>query len=312
MKRAFAIALLISITGTALWMANQHLATQVDAVPLSTWAIAALGMLLSYSLRARRLVDEWPELALRWTAALKVVLLHNAAVVLLPLRAGEAGYPLLLRQRFKITLTDGTASLVWLRLQDALVLGLLLAISFLTGVPLWLRLLVSVLGLVVLTGAIRRLSQGAQGCKGGISSGRYPRLDSIIATISDALFRAGQRAMIRSWILSACNWLVKAAALGWLLASLINVSLTEAISAALLGEVGGSLPLHVPAGFGAYEAGIWLGLSAASSVPSMAEALIAAFVVHIFGLVVGLLCATIALGADLSRPTQTHSTAETK
>ena len=55
-------------------------------VPISVWCAAAVGVLLSHLLRALRLRAEWrPRVGAELGACLRLALLHNAAVLLLPM-----------------------------------------------------------------------------------------------------------------------------------------------------------------------------------------------------------------------------------
>jgi hypothetical protein len=101
-------------------------------VPLWAWPLAVAGLWGSYGLRAERLRREWgtwgrthrPEARMpSLSDSVDLFLTHNAALLLLPMRAGEAGYPWLLHRRFGIPVAESVRSLVWLRLQDALVLA---------------------------------------------------------------------------------------------------------------------------------------------------------------------------------------------
>ena len=65
------------------------------------WAVSLAGLFASYALRAERLKREWgswftaqrqPERAPGFVPCLALFLTHNAAIVVLPMRAGEAGY----------------------------------------------------------------------------------------------------------------------------------------------------------------------------------------------------------------------------
>jgi hypothetical protein len=83
-------------------------------------------------------------------------------------------------------------------------------------------------------------------------------------------------------------------ALALLLAPLAGVSWLGAARGALFGEAAAALPVQAPAGFGTYEAAVWLGLQVgAGAGPEAATALGAALLAHLFVL------ATSAAGAAL-------------
>lgn len=304
MKRLLGSALLLLAAAAAVlaWTPGlQTLRDAVGTVPAPVWLAAVAGMLCSYGIRARRLADEWPALRLRTAQALPVVLLHNAAVVTVPLRGGEAAYPLLLHRRLGIASADAVASLVWLRLQDATVLLLLVFVAFAPLGPWPVRALLALLVVVL---AVRTVVRWARARGGDPQPEPEPtaRWRRAWATARQALRQGGLRAMHRGWLWATCNWLTKAAALGLLLGALLGLPLHDTLPAMLLGEAGGALPLHVPAGFGAYEAGIWLGLQQGHAWLQAAQVLGAGLVVHVFALLVGLLAAAVCLAVDMPQP----------
>ena len=283
------LAWLIWGAGTAGWsMAWQRWLESWHSVPAWGWALAALLWLLSFVLRARRMQEEW-----RWrrriglSMALRLVLVHNAAVLLLPMRSGELGYPLLTRQLFRATWSQSMRSLLWLRMQDAVVLGLLAWLIW-PGLPLWLRLLGLLAGLtLVLAPAawwrpLRPLLLSRR------PWGRWTRL-----WVQRQRSRGG-------WLLSAGNWLLKLSVVAGLLwqslAPWQALALPQALQGALGGELAALIPLQGPAGLGTYEAGVWLGSEAGADRAALVAT--AALGVHTFCLGVSLAAAAVwgALG----------------
>jgi hypothetical protein len=61
-------------------------------------------------------------------AMLRLLLQHNALVVLLPLRTGELAFPVLMRRFFQMPMQQSVPALLWLRLIDLHTLVLLLLI----------------------------------------------------------------------------------------------------------------------------------------------------------------------------------------
>jgi hypothetical protein len=223
---------------------------------------------------------------------LALFLTHNAAIVVLPLRAGEAGYPLLMQHRFGVPLTDSLKSLLWLRLQDAAVLGTLAA-WWLPPLPPaaragWAALLALAWCLALLYGA-RLLT---------VSAARWPAVERFRnAWLIHRNDRTG-------WVLCAANWLLKLAVFALLLQALAPLDFAAALRGALGGELASVLPLQGPAGLGTYEAGVWAaalagggvtGSAAQSSFVDASGAQVAAgaLVLHAFALAVALASAVI-------------------
>jgi len=102
-------------------------------------------MLASYVLRAWRVADHF---AIRghFGAVLSLNLQHNLWNNLLPMRAGELSFPLLMKQQFGTDPAYALAGLFWIRLIDAQVLAALAM-----GSLLWLaKIELLALGLVVI------------------------------------------------------------------------------------------------------------------------------------------------------------------
>lgn len=214
-------------------------------VPLWQWALACAGMLLSYGLRAARLHSEWqPRTGARYAQCLQLFLLHNAAAAWLPLRSGEAGYPLWLHQRWQVPPGESLRSLLWLRVQDALVLALLSA-------ALWAALAA---GWSAGLGTAGVLALGAWRVR-RVQCGRW---------------------RWRGWLCCLGNWVVKLAVVAGLLSALGALPAAAALRGAVGGEWAGVLPLQAPGGLGTYEAGVWI----ASGRGDTATVVGAALLVH--------------------------------
>ena len=259
-----------------------------QSVPVWTWPVAALLWFLSFVLRARRMQEEW-----RWRRhiglgmALRLVLVHNAAVLLLPMRSGELGYPWLTRQLFRASWSQSMRSLLWLRMQDAVVLGLL-AWMIWPGIPVWLR------GLGLLAGLVGVLAPPLwwRPLRPFLLSrkpwGHWTRL-----WVQRQRSRGG-------WWLSAGNWLLKLGVVGGLLWQTLApwqaLTLMQAVQGALGGELAALIPLQGPAGLGTYEAGVWIATGAVADRAALVAT--AALGVHAFCLMVSLVAALLwgALG----------------
>lgn len=247
------------------------------AVPVWTWTVCIAGLLASYALRALRLRTEWqPRVGATFGECLHLMLVHNAAVNLLPFRAGEAGYPWLLHRRWGVPVAQAAASLLKLRLQDAAVLGWL-AVLCLAPLGRLALIAVAVLGLAgfVAGGALRRGRRLAWGC-------------------------------------AIANWPVKLLAIGLLLSTLAGLPVTGGVRGAAGGEVASVLPLQGPAGLGTYEAAVWASV-ALFHRETMGRVAGAALVVHFFNLCVGLLAAAAVslTGGGAPRRARTDTSTDT-
>ena len=204
-------------------------------------------LVLSHLVRCVRLVDWFP--AVSAAPALKVVLLHNFWNNLLPMRAGEASFPLLLHRYCGLGFGHSVAALLYFRLLDLLcVAGLFTFVLALRGGLYWLALVVlpglasvipllaSVMGRLSRPGPERRL-------------GRW--FDSLLAALQVPAARIWR---CLGWAL--LHWGIKLTAFALVLVVFAGVDLFTGTIGAVGGELTSVLPIHGLAGAGSYEAGV--------------------------------------------------------
>jgi hypothetical protein len=201
-----------------------------------------------------------------------LVLRHNAAVLLLPLRLGEAGYLVGVTREWGVGAREAAWSLLRLRLQDGVVLGLL-ALMWLVPGGLWLA------GSVVLMLLLLR-RQALQNAKASNASHRF------WASVVHFLTSPG-------WLHAVLNWSLRVAVIaGWLLL-LAPSTPSLAIGAAVGAELGSLWPLQGPAGLGPFELGAWSAAQWLGGAPP--GWLAAALTAHLFCVAVALAAATVTL-----------------
>lgn len=238
----------------------------------TTLLLAAAGFGLSYLLRALRIFDEFRlQAAGRFGACLRITLIHNAMINVVPFRGGEAAFPVLLRQNFGVPLPRAIASLFWFRLQDAFVVMALAALVW-PGLPAILKAL-AVLGVLASAWWLPRWARANHGWsdKGGF----YAKL----AKVRDAFAESTRHARF-GWLWTIANWTIKLAAQAGLLAALLPAAVDVGAAGALGAELAAILPIQGVAGFGTYEAG-----AAAALLPhgiALQAGLQAALALHLF------------------------------
>lgn len=292
MKKFLRAALALALLAGVWWWLLQHadlaaMVGRIASLPAWAWAMAGLGLLVGHLMRALRLRAEWrhrgdPGLA----ACLRMVLVHNAAVLLIPLRGGEGAYLWMVTRQWGVGWAAAAASLLRWRLQDLLVLC---AAAILLLMP-W-----SVAGrLLALLALILLAANG------------LPPLWPWLARRSGLADQAGlagpgeqgaqRRVLLRDlWRGTGASlglWSLKIMANGGLIGALAGLPLEAALRAGLGGELGGVQPLQPPAGLGAYEAGVWL--AARLPVERAPELVAAALAVHAFSLCIALGAAALA------------------
>jgi len=259
------------------WLAAQAdlptLWRQLGRLPAWAWVAAAAGLLGGHGLRAVRLQRDWAHRRhVSWLQCLRVVLAHNALVLMLPLRTGEAAYVLAVRRQWGVPWGAAALALLRWRLQDATVLAVL-ALVLLPPWPLATRVLLAVAAAAVLYACVPPAWRWWRSRSGAAAAADGPAPWSGLGA-------------------SAGNWTLKVLANGGLLAGLAGLSLQTAWRAALGGELAGVQPLQPPAGLGTYEGGVWLAAGLPST--SAAGVVAAALAVHAFSLAVALLAAAVA------------------
>ena len=247
-------------------------------VPKTVLVICTLGWLSSFLFRAFRFKAEWKahgKISL-WDS-LSLTFLHNAAVILVPFRVGELGYPVLVQKLLNVSLQQCIRSLLWLRLQDGIVLISLafLLLPFLsTEIRVSSFFLVVVLCFMTKKWWLRLLRS------------RHFLIRQVRAFLH-------QRSSPWGWIWSAANWIVKLLAVSLMLSNLTGLDSLQTIRGALTGELSALLPLTGPAGLGTYEAGVWSGLGL--TWQEMKSLMGSVLLTHLFFLCISLLGAIVAL-----------------
>ena len=252
--------------------------SRLNEVPKVVLAICTLGWLSSFLFRAFRFKEEWRshgKISL-WDA-LSLTFLHNAAVILVPFRVGELGYPVLVQKLLNVSLQQCIRSLLWLRLQDGIVL-LSLAFLLLPFLSAELRilsfLLVVVLCLMTKKWWLRLLRS------------RHFLIRQVRAFLHQSSSPWG-------WVWSAANWIVKLLVVSLMLSNLTGLESLQTVRGALTGELSALLPLTGPAGLGTYEAGVWTGLCL--TWQEMKGLMGSVLLTHLFFLCISLLGAVLAL-----------------
>lgn len=304
-KLALAWALGLALLG---WLLSRTpLGLVIDAIQRPSafiWVITLCGLLFSYGLRGARLqvvlnLDDQHAAPHRWlglrTDALRVILLHNAAVNLLPMRAGELSFPWLAARELNLPMSRAVVCLMWMRLQDlAVLLGL--------GLALWpgLSLIVRASGLLGLAMCwhggwwlLRRwLSRAPQAAPFSTPAKGWRGLAS---SLQSAMLEPSHHRPA-AWGLTLANWALKLAAGATLLSAISQTSWPVAWAGALGGELAAIFPLQGPAGFGTYEAGVWAGMAMLLDrhSPLLAHAVGAALALHVCFLICAVCAAAVA------------------
>lgn len=269
-----------------------------------TVSIALVMVLLSFVVRTFRIQAYFrPEVGRRFFKTFRLMLLHNVMNNLLPMRTGEASFPILMGKEFGVPMVRSVPGLLYLRLLDlhfVLVLG-----ASVLGFQKHPGLGAAAIALAPLPFLFlpirRRLSFDPDPGSGWV--GRT--VSAALAGLPDSggLF-------FRVWVWSAANWTIKLGAYGWILTAFIPIPLGQAILGSTTGELSSVLPVHGVAGAGTYEAGVIAGL-----VPlgvDLNVALTGAVNLHLFVLGASILAGAVAMAVPgRGRKTMEDSTVQT-
>ncbi|MEO8938362.1 MAG: lysylphosphatidylglycerol synthase transmembrane domain-containing protein [Burkholderiaceae bacterium] len=242
------IGLLWWLVADARWAGVGARLSHIDAVAL---AGVALLFAASYAMRGARIHGEFREEIGRdgrrtYARILRLTLVHNALVNVLPFRSGEAAFPVLLSRWFGIGTGRAVVSLLWLRAQDATVVLALAALVWPGLAIVW-----RVVALIAIVGGAWAVPDWARRHRVASTS---PRLAKI-----QALLERSTRRNLPGWLWTIGNWSVKLVAEAWLVALALGPHDAAGRSAAVLGAIGAELaailPIQGVAGFGTFEAG---------------------------------------------------------
>jgi hypothetical protein len=267
--------------------------SQLSNIPSSVLLMCTLGWLCSFLFRAIRFRSEWHQFGnISMFSALRLTFLHNAAVVLVPFRVGELGYPVLVRQLVNASWQQCIRSLLWLRFQDGVVLLALafLMFPFLSPTVRVACLLCAVVLLLIFKPWWIRLLRT-----------RHFLMRQLRAFLH-------QRSNAWGWFWSLANWTIKIWVISMLLQNLTGLSIIQTLQGALTGELSALLPLTGPAGFGTYEAGVWTGLGLPWQ--DIKGFMASIFLTHLFFLTISLMGAGLVMCLEVFDCYSIHSPQE--
>lgn len=244
--------------------------------------------LLSYIFRGIRLYDYFPELLRgHLPATIRLSILHNFANNLLPMRTGEAVFPLLMKRYFGHGYGASSFSLLWIRLLDLHVIGLLALLAAWLALPHW-GWLVSGLFFISLI----PVSHGLGPVLMHRLTGDQGKIKGLVRQALAAIPESGSQ-LFRVYLWTLLCWASKFLAFAAVLLHFIDVDLWQAITGIIGAELSSVLPFHGVAGTGSYELAMM-----AAMVPTGVDAdaaLQAAVNLHLFLLGVTLILGPLAL-----------------
>lgn len=272
-------------------------------------ALAAIMLLmLTYLIRTHRIADYFrPRIDGHFWQLYRLTQTHNLLNIMLPFRAGEASFPLLMRTQFGVTLPEATAALLVMRLFD---LHALASVAFLGVVwQLTLSAPVEIVAFTLLAvfAALPLILAAFHHRFFHLAPDWLPaRLAGFVSELRAGLPR-NRAAFFRVWLLTLANWLIKVVIISWIFSAFSGQGLGPALGGALGGELSSVLPVHGPAGIGTYQGGIIAGalsLGAPTSEGMLRVLTHAAIHVHLLILVSAFMGAGLGLATHMSRSSE--------
>lgn len=254
---------------------------------------------LSYLTRALRVYDLYRDRQpAPFSAYLRISVLHITALNLVPLRAGELAFPLLMKRHLGERYRDSVVNLMWLRAADLwmlLWLGLLVMAAHRGGL-LWLAAAVGI-GAALLVHPLRARMLA----RIGDAPGRVAVFACLV--LRGLPERFGRYLRLLLW--TAMTWLLKLVAFVQVAGFFVDGGRWALVPGIVAAEISNSLPIQGVAGFGSYELALVLG--SRWTAFDTASLVVAAVNLHLFilgcTLLFGALAALLPLGAAGHRRT---------
>lgn len=251
--------------------------SQWKKVSITTLVGLSLLTLLSYGLRGWRIFIIFGQAQQhRFRDYLRISLIHNAMNNFLPMRLGEASFPLLMKHHYQQSLVSSTVALLWIRLMDLHWLLMLLGAILCVYNPLLGGLILA--GLLVSPFIAPQALKIAQGL---VPASKREKVDNLLSGLP-----ALQPMSIKLYSLTMLIWSVKLVALTLILLAFLPIPFYQALFGVISADLSSVLPIHGLAGSGTYEAAMLAAL-----LPFSIESdaiLLAAVNVHIYLLLVTL------------------------
>ncbi len=235
-------------------------------------------MFISYFLRAMRIYSYFSlTTASQYRLCVKTTLLHNFLNNLLPMRSGEISLPVMLKRYFSINTLDAIVALLFFRMLDLHVLGLILiGAGFFLYSPPWPLLCLAIALWLAIPFIILRFRNQIQNRLQALSDNKISGLIYKLVVS----FPGSQAQLLTAYWWTFINWLVKLLVLSWVILQFHAMSGEAALVSVIFADASSVLPIHGVAGIGTYEAGAVIG---ASLLGKNAEAILpAAINLHLF------------------------------
>jgi uncharacterized membrane protein YbhN (UPF0104 family) len=285
------LALVIGVELTIRW---RSILEDWQALSLTNLLLLTLLTFASYLLRAERVYNYFASESHSRVSYIRISFLHNALNNFLPMRLGEAAFPLLMKREFSESMLTTSAGLLIIRLMDLHVLLLLASVALISVSPL--------LGWGVVSGLI--LFPLSLKFAGKALFKLFPAKVHRLLNKIEHLWPRDYRLLAKTYLITLFIWVVKLLALIMILMSFLSITFSDGALAVIAADISGVLPIHGLAGSGTYEAAMLAALYPMGF--ETVEAIKAAINVHIYLLGASLLSVPIALLLPSNKSRSSH------
>ncbi len=194
----------------------------------------------------------------KWLPFIKsfgIMLVHNFFNNIMPMRTGEAAFPLLLKKEFQISFNSSLPALLWFRLFDLTCLSIigLITLKF-EIIPTFSKYALSLI-ILISPFIIWILNKKLLPVIDNRNNGLFKLFEKILRSLPEKLSK-----FCLTYFLTMANWIIKILIFTFIIVSLIDINILTAILGSISGELSSILPIHGFAGAGTYETGVVAGL----------------------------------------------------
>lgn len=285
------LALLLGVELTISW---RSILEDWQTLSLTNLLLLTLLTFISYLLRAERVYNFFASESHARVSYIKISFLHNALNNFLPMRLGEAAFPLLMKREFSESMLTTSAGLLIIRLMDLHVLLLLASVALISVTPIlgWGAVSALILSPLILKSGGKALFKW------------FPAKVQILLNKIEHLWPRDYWLLSKTYLMTLMIWVIKLLALIMILMSFLNIDFLNGALAVIAADISGVLPIHGLAGSGTYEAAMLAALYPMGF--ETVEAIKAAINVHLYLLGASLLSVPIALLLPSTRSRSSH------
>lgn len=219
----------------------------IQQIPLNIFLLLSILSIASYLLRALRVQIAFDLPLQSFSNVFHLSTQHNFWNIMLPMRAGELSFPLLMKKDFSIDFASSTSHLLLFRLLDLLAL---MSVGILVYVSQYSLLITSIIFIAIIV--IFAIADPFKLLLISILAKSNAGLIIKLHTLLDELPTTG-KTYLKITLLTFLIWIFKLSAFVGLCWQLSNISVQQIILSVVAADLSSVLPIHGIAGTGTFE-----------------------------------------------------------